>query len=342
MSLPEWGNSYNALYVPLKGSWQCALVPARDIEDVDRGWRLSYEERQTARKAREEQMARDRRDFDQLFRVSIGRKASRISADFSAYAGFIGKHVRGRWPAPIDGEDITRILREAVRDGLIVPAIDRDWRGSAGVSARYAPQTWGETYRSGGGGGVVASTPRAKTFHQSVMESMGLDADGATAYIEKYNAMVERIDAIQAANAARRAAAALVSNGDDLLGEVEAAAGAVLGGGDDSDDGDDAGGADDTALGDDADDTSTPLGDAQPFDYQPDMPDGDVEELAKSTINERYAAKMLGYDMDTFGGMIHALKDEFSLRGDDNVTFHDSGDVYFNGEWLDNIHTYAP
>jgi hypothetical protein len=33
---------------------------------------------------------------------------------------------------------------------------------------------------------------------------------------------------------------------------------------------------------------------------------------------------------------------QYRLRGDDNVTFHDGGDIYFNGEWLDNIHTYAP
>ncbi|POR55698.1 hypothetical protein B0G62_10192 [Paraburkholderia eburnea] len=325
MSLPEWGNSYNALYVPLKGGWQCALVPARDIEDVDRGWQLSYEERQSVRKAREEQMARDRRDFDQLFRVGIGRKASRISADFSAYAGFVGKHVRGRWPTPIDGEDITRILREAVRDGLIVPAIDRDWRGSAGVSTRYAPQTWGETYRSGGGGGVAASTPRAKTFHQSVMESMGLDADGAMAYIEKYNAMVERIDAIQAANAARRAAAALAGNGDDF-GVVVAAAGAVLGGGDDSNDSGDGGTSDDDLFSGDSGDDSTPLGDAQPFDYQPDMPDGDAEDLAagdgrpgnNQAQNKQFRAvvKALGLNQD----QARQLHDD--IQDDDEMDYH--------------------
>ncbi|WP_321953027.1 hypothetical protein [Paraburkholderia bannensis] len=123
MSLPEWGSSYNALYVPLNGGWQCALVPDRDIEDVDRGWRLSYDERQKARKAREDQMEQDRRDFGQIFRVSIPRRAARTSGDFSVYADFIGKHVRGRWHKPIDGEDITRILREAVRDGLVVPVI---------------------------------------------------------------------------------------------------------------------------------------------------------------------------------------------------------------------------
>ncbi|WP_052391892.1 hypothetical protein [Paraburkholderia bannensis] len=316
MSLPEWGSSFNALYVPLKGGWQCALVPARDIEDVDRGCRLSYEERQKARNAREEQMEQDRRDFEQLFRVSIARRAARTSGDFSAYADFIGKHVRGRWHKPIDGEDITRILREAVRDGLIVPVIDRDWRGSVGVSKRYAPQTWGETYRSGGGDAVAAS-PRGKTFHQSVMESMGLDADGATAYIEKYNAMVERIDAIQAANAARRAAAAAASYDDDLLGAVEAAAGAAPGDGDDS----------------------TPLGDAQPFDYQPDMPDGDAEDLA-GTTNEKYARKMFGYDSSTFRDMIHRFKKTNGIGPNDDLEFEENGDVYFNGDYIDNFHSY--
>ncbi|WP_245643672.1 hypothetical protein [Paraburkholderia oxyphila] len=316
-------------------------MPARDIEDVDRGWRLSYEERQKARKAREDQMEQDRRDFDQLFRVSIARRASHTSGDFSAYADFICKHVRGRWHAPIDGEDITRILREAVRDGLIVPAIDRDWRGSVGVSKRYAPQIWGEAYRSVGGGGVAAASPRSKTFHQSVMESMGLDADGATAYIEKYNAMVERIDAIQAANAAKRAAAAATSNGGDLLGAVEAAAGAVFGGDDDSDDSGDDGTSNDDLFSADSGDDSTPLGDGQPFAYQPDTPDGEVEELAASTNKENYAAKMLGYDRKTFGDMIHAMKYFYKLRGDDNVIWHDDGDVEFNGEIIDNVHNWA-
>ncbi|WP_322030017.1 hypothetical protein [Paraburkholderia sp. J76] len=339
MSLPEWGGSYNALYVPLKGGWQCALVPACDIGVGDRGGQLSFEERQKARKTREGQMEQDRRDFDQLFRVSIARRTSRISGDFSAYAGFIGKYVRGRWHTPIDGDDITRILRDAVRDGLIVPVIDRDWRGSIGVSKRYAPQSWSETRRSGGGGAVV-STPRAKTFHQSVMESMGLDADdAATAYIIKYNTMVERIDAIQVTNAAKRAAAAAGSYGDDLLGGLELAAGAVLGDGADSND--DGGATGDELFGADSGGDSTPLGNALPFDYQPDMPDGNSEELAASTNNPNYAAKMLGYDRKTFGNMVHSMKDELDLRGDDNVIWHDNGDVEFNNGVIGNMHDYA-
>ncbi|POR49064.1 hypothetical protein B0G62_11246 [Paraburkholderia eburnea] len=269
MSLPEWGHSYNALYVPLKGGWQCALVPASDIEEVDRGWKLPYEERQE----REEQIAQDRRDFDRLFRVSISRRAARISGEFIAYASFIGKHVRGRWPTPIDGEDITRILREAVRGGLIVPAIDRNWSGSTGVSKRYAPQTRHETNRSGGGG-AVTGTPRTRTFHESVMESMGLDADGATAYIEKYNAMVARIDAILATNAAKRAAALAASWGDDSPG-VGQAAGAVPG-----DEGNDDLPTDDTG------ETSTSLGDAQPFEYHGDSSRSGLIELAVRGVSE--------------------------------------------------------
>ncbi|PMS17831.1 hypothetical protein C0Z18_18465 [Trinickia dabaoshanensis] len=87
---------------------------------------------------------------------------------------------------------------------------------------------------------------------------------------------------------------------------------------------------------------STPLGDAQPFEYAEDFPGGDVEELAASTNNPNYAAKMLGYDRNTFGNMLHAMKDYNELRGDDNVIWHDNGDVEFNGQIIDNMHGWAP
>jgi hypothetical protein len=69
---------------------------------------------------------------------------------------------------------------------------------------------------------------------------------------------------------------------------------------------------------------------------------GGVEELAASTKSPDYAAKMLGYDRDTFGKMIHVMKDDNQLRGDDNVVWHDNGDVYFNGLKIDDMHSYAP
>ncbi|MGF6728556.1 hypothetical protein OKW50_000637 [Paraburkholderia youngii] len=86
---------------------------------------------------------------------------------------------------------------------------------------------------------------------------------------------------------------------------------------------------------------STLLGDARPFDYQPEALSDDTEELAASMNNPNYAAKMLGYDRDTFGDMIHAMKYDLKLRGDDNVIWHDSGDVEFGKNIIGNMHDYA-
>jgi hypothetical protein len=65
-------------------------------------------------------------------------------------------------------------------------------------------------------------------------------------------------------------------------------------------------------------------------------------ELAASTMNPKYAARMLGYDMNTFGGMIHRFKPEHSLRPNDNLQFYDNGDVFFQGQYVGNIHDFAP
>ncbi len=51
---------------------------------------------------------------------------------------------------------------------------------------------------------------------------------------------------------------------------------------------------------------------------------------------------MLGYNRKTFGTMIHVMKEENQLRGDDNVIWHDDGGVEFGGEIIDNMHSYAP
>lgn len=74
MAFPEWGYSYNALYVPLTGGWHCALMPAREVREVDRSWRLSYEERKQRRKEQKEQIEQDRHDFLRLFRVCMDRR----------------------------------------------------------------------------------------------------------------------------------------------------------------------------------------------------------------------------------------------------------------------------
>ncbi len=65
-------------------------------------------------------------------------------------------------------------------------------------------------------------------------------------------------------------------------------------------------------------------------------------QLAASTRNPDYAARMLGYDRNTFGDMIHDLKHFFKLSPSDNLVFDDNGDVSFQGSVLGNIHDFAP
>jgi hypothetical protein len=86
---------------------------------------------------------------------------------------------------------------------------------------------------------------------------------------------------------------------------------------------------------------STPLGDARAFRYIRDAASGEVQELAASTRSPDYAAKMLGYDRNTFGDMVHAMKYDLNLRGDDNVLWHDSGAVEFRKNIIGNMHDYA-
>jgi hypothetical protein len=150
----------------------------------------------------------------------------------------------------------------------------------------------------------AAQPERLPTFRESLMTKHGMSYDAATVYIDWYNDMVDRVKAISA-NYANGAAASLA----DEVGDVR--------------------------------EIPTALGDAQPFAYVPDALGGDVEELARSTNNPNYAAKMLGYDRDLFGDMVHVMKDDLDLRGDDNVIWHDSGDIEFRKKIIGNMHDYA-
>ena len=279
MPFPEWGQSYNALCVPLTSDWQCSLVPARDVQDVDRGWALSYEERQKKLKEREEQIEQDRRDFDRLFRVAISRHATGACRDFGAYAAFISEHLRiSGSSAPVDGDSVTRILRNAVRDGGLIPAIDRAWRGSRRVARSYAPQSWPKRLPD----------PKPVIYGIRHGQFIPLDADGRFIDRTPYVPVAARVAATasQAAGSSGRA---------DWPGAVETAVGAVPGGasGDDND----------SALEDDfntaAGDVSTPLGDARPFAYSDGAMGGDVADLAARGVSEAEEADCFGqYERD--------------------------------------------
>jgi hypothetical protein len=259
MSLPEWGRSYNALCVPLTSDWQCSLVPGRDVGEPTTWWSLSYDERQQRRKDREKQIEQDQRDFDRLFMVSTSRRDARPCTDFSTYAAFIREHLRiSGLSAPVDGEGVTRILRDAVRDGWLIPAIDRAWRGSRRVARFYAPQSWPKR----------APDPKPIVYGVRDGQFIPLNPDGTFVDYTPYVPVKARV-------AAAASGAASSGGGFDWPGAIETLAGAALGG--------DAASGDDGAFG--AGEDSTPLGDAQAFEYQPDMPVGDVDELAGMPFN---------------------------------------------------------
>jgi uncharacterized protein RhaS with RHS repeats len=64
-------------------------------------------------------------------------------------------------------------------------------------------------------------------------------------------------------------------------------------------------------------------------------------QVAAGTNNPNYAAKMLGYERDEFGTMIHSMKAHLNLGGADNVHFIDNGDVVFRGVVIGNMHDYT-
>ncbi|MBC8638497.1 hypothetical protein IAG25_16915 [Caballeronia sp. EK] len=285
MSFPEWGYSYNALYVPLSGGWHCALMPFREAPQVDRGWRLSYEERKQEKKERDEQLERDRQDFDRLFEVRIDRRSARTCSEFREYVAFINLHLRASSWDLLDGEGITRILRVAVRDGHITPVIARNWHGGPRVFRHYAPQRW----------------PRAASGVSFAMSGGGSNAP-AGRFTGPFAAAMHAADTVlnsRLAGSGRTfsSEASGGRNGFDWLGALDAAGDAVAG----------------TALGSakgcgddtmresfcDSDGGGSSLGDAQPFEYQSESSDGAVTGLSARGVSEANETECFAdYEMD--------------------------------------------
>jgi hypothetical protein len=271
MPLPDWGRSYNALSVPLTSDWQCSLLLARDVEEPSSWWQLTYAERQQKRKDREKQIEVDRGDFLRLFRVSLSKREALFSSDFRAYVDFIGNTLRSStWDIPVDGDGVVRVLCAAVRDGRVVAVIDRAWRGSRRVTRSYAPQSWPKRL------------PDPKPIVYSVRngEFVPLDATGRFIDITPYVPVAARISA--AASSADNSGSSF-----DWLGVVETGAGAMLGG--DTESSGDSAVSDDFGAGAGID--STPLRDAQPFEYMSDSLSDDVMDFAARGVSEAEEAE---------------------------------------------------
>ncbi|WP_175948497.1 hypothetical protein [Burkholderia pyrrocinia] len=247
--------SYNSLHVPLDiGTWQCTLVPAREFYH-EWGYRQRWDPfaDRDVREEMKRQIEIDRRAFDLYFRPNYDFRQL-IARDIDAIRSFLSDQLNTpHWDLPTNNAGIERTLKRAVSEAKLVPIVNRDW-GARPMTYRPtpAPLRWPPSVDSPQvrvvpyGGGLSASVGGGPSLGVAeTVASVADDSDG----------------------------------GFDWLGVAETMAEAALGsGGGDANDGDD--GLLAQSLTDD--DTSTPLGDAQPFEYLEDLPGGDVFDIAKT------------------------------------------------------------
>jgi hypothetical protein len=268
--------SYNALHVPLDiGTWQCVLVLASEFYSLSGAYVDRFAD-WDARREREREIEDDRRTFDRYFRPKYDFRRT-IAADIDAIRSFLSDQLNlVHWELPTDNAGIERALKQAVRDGMLVPVINRDWR-SHPMTFRPTPAPLRWPWQSGEG-----AFGRSGGTKWAAFENAGpgpLTWEGEPVLTGPYDPATWE----KQLKAARAAMAASSGNDDgDLPGMVEDVAGSVLGGDSDTEmDGDGTTDMAESFAGDvDTDDeASTPLGDAQPFEYTPDAT-GDAEQDA--------------------------------------------------------------
>ncbi|SAK87489.1 hypothetical protein AWB75_05954 [Caballeronia catudaia] len=202
-----------------------------------------------------------------------------MSHDFTQCVSYIREHLRvSTFDLPVDGAGITSILKQSVRDNRLIPAVHREWSGNRSVFRHYAPQYWPNS----GGGSVTSSKPLSLTEFYALKQANGEPgkalADGG-AFDLSSKAM--GLDAAASASDAFGATIGdLRSAGTDWLGMAIEVAGAVAGGalGSASD-------KDDNPLLKNLTDGDTPISDAEPFEFESGLPDGDGFDLAGIPFN---------------------------------------------------------
>jgi hypothetical protein len=252
-----------------------------------------YEKRNQWKEDADKQLAEDQRAFARSFRPAWDLRTITGGNALSDIQSFVRDALNvAHWNQPTDNADVQRMLCDAVANEKLIPVVNREYqRVSRVAQPGPAPQSWPSL-----GGGAYEFKPKAISY------------DEFTA-LQRANGELPDIAERAGFGAALNpfpdlGAPASADDGFDLLGVIESAAGALPGGGDDDlDDGD---GVPDMADSLTDGDDSTPLGDAQPFDYQPDMPDGDQEQVAargvRMTGNEPggFAINPNGQDVDYF------------------------------------------
>ncbi|CAG9245756.1 conserved hypothetical protein [Burkholderia diffusa] len=272
---------YNTLYVPLNiGTWQCMLMPrsqydtrSTDIRQAYRRRREDIERFQSASmrsrvgsswssssrgdQQREDEainrrlLEDDRRAFDLYFRPSWDLRSITGGQAFDAVRSFLREFLNvAHWNLPTDNAGVERVLRRAVANGDLVPIVNRDQSSTASTfRSAPAPLRWPS---------IGTSVSQVQPVYYGLKAAMP-SGGGSAAVVASSNA------GYGSTLAAADVDAASDGEGFDWLGVAETVAGAALGSGDDDGAGDD---------------TSTPLGDAQPFTYSEDAPLGDVQQDA--------------------------------------------------------------
>lgn len=255
-------SQWNTLSVPLENGWQCTLVLASEYSSPSGNW-LPF-----TRGDEREQIEQDRRDFDCYFRPRSDLRTVSGEAELHEIQSFLRDTLNVvHWNQPTDNAGVERALRDTVSSGRLVPVVNREWRSLGRVAKPApAPQRWPSGGRGFDGGSqkwaaFVNAGPGPLTFNGEPVLSGPYDPATRESQLTEARAAVSTSGTI-----------------GDLLGVLEAAAGAMLG--IDS-------GVDDRVdeVTENSGGTATQLGDAQPFEYLPNTPDGDSFEIAK-TPNE--------------------------------------------------------
>lgn len=280
-------DSYNSLTVPLDiGTWECTLL-RRGEYDQQTSWLRSSRERGasdpwhnrssghssswfdrdddpdiTDRKRRED----DESTFLQYFRPNYDLGSITGQAALREIRSFLSDWLKvAYWNLPTDNAGIERALKQAVEDGTLVPVVDRDHRNTQRTfRPTPAPLYWPQS----GGGSVPV-----RVWDYGPSSAL---ASGEPVLSGPYDPV------------SRAASADDDSGGFDWLGVAEAVAGAVLGGANSAEAGDDGGMVDSFT---DTGDTSTPLGDAQPFELGDGAGSGDVMDIAARGVSEEQEAE---------------------------------------------------
>jgi hypothetical protein len=267
-------DSYNSLTVPLDiGTWECTLLLRSEYEQQT-SWRRSSRERDASdpwrrqssssswfdqdedagavdQKRRED----DERTFLWYFRPNYDLGSIVGQAALNDIRSFLCDWLNvAHWNLPTDNAGIGRALKQAVADGKLVPFVDRDHRNTQRTfRPTPAPLYWPQ---SGG-----SPAPRIMAYGGYVANSTS--QAGQLAALESI-----------ADNAASDDGGG--SGGLDWLGIAQTVAGAALR---------DNAVMDNSGADSYTDDASTPLGDAQPFEYSEDPSAVDVEQLAGMPFN---------------------------------------------------------